>query len=165
MGQEQENQKWVCNFNSIALNRVKLWQSSVMLLWIHICSDVFSYRVQGPLLCHNFSYLLQTGSHRHTGTCLQWPERSLHYLQPWCCTVCLFPPCEWWQLPLKPKHIINTNIFKRMSQIQRKIQNCTKKTDVPLRPHEIKMGVLWPLFLIYVVLLLHLLLHKFAKTL
>ncbi len=102
--QSSDKSKTMWDFNSIALSNV---QSSVMLLWIHICSDVFSYRVQGPPLCRNFSCLLQTESHRHTGTCLQWPERSLHYLQPWCCTVCLFPPCEWWQLPLKHKDIIN----------------------------------------------------------
>lgn len=131
-----------------------------MLLWIHICSDVFSYRVQGPLLCRNFSCLLQTGSHRHTGTGLQWPERSLHYLQPWCCTVCLFPPCEWWQLPLKPKDIITKHFLNQWSQIQRKIENCSKKTDVCLRPHEMKMSVLWSSFLISSVLLL----HTFSKT-
>lgn len=106
--------KAVCTFTtqkSIA-NWFRLSQSSVMLLWMLICSAALAYRERGPLLCHNFSGLLQWESHRHTGTGLQLPEQSPHCPQPWCCTVCWFPPSGWWQLPLKHKNIINTNIYK-----------------------------------------------------
>lgn len=119
----------------------KLVQMITIFICMFICSAALSYRVRGPLLCHNFSGLLQWESHRHTGTGLQLPEQSPHCPQPWCCRVCWFPPCGWWQLPLKHKHIINTNIYKLKAT---NTENCRTAPGItlPLRPHEIKMGCL-----------------------